>query len=75
MPGPIRRIAERFMKNPQIVKVKTKEMTVQNIEQFYLRSARREKFDVLTRLLDIQYQNLRLFLVVQNAVLTNYHKH
>ena len=32
MPGPIQRMAERFMKDPQIVRVKTKEMTVPSIE-------------------------------------------
>lgn len=36
MPAPIRRMAERFMKDPQIVRVKAKEMTVSSIEQFYV---------------------------------------
>lgn len=36
MPEPIRRIAERFMNDPQLVKVKAKEMTVPNIQQYYL---------------------------------------
>ena len=36
MPGPIQRMAEKFMNDPQIVRVKTKEMTVPSIEQFYL---------------------------------------
>lgn len=36
MPAPIKRIAERFMTNPEHVKVKAKEMTVSNIQQFYL---------------------------------------
>lgn len=36
MPAPIKRIAERFMTEPEHVKVKAKEMTVSNIQQFYL---------------------------------------
>ena len=36
MPDPIRRIAERFMTEPQHIKVKAKEVTMPNIQQFYL---------------------------------------
>ena len=47
MPTPIRKIAEKFMKNPEIVKIQSKEMTVENIEQFFVKSHEREKFDIL----------------------------
>ncbi|WP_412895662.1 DEAD/DEAH box helicase [Bacillus sp. 1P02SD] len=60
MPGPIQRIAERFMKEPKVVKVKTKEMTVPNIQQYYLEVQEKKKFDVLTRLLDIQSPELAI---------------
>ncbi|MDQ0232493.1 DEAD/DEAH box helicase [Metabacillus malikii] len=60
MPDPIRRIAERFMKDPELVKVKAKEMTVPNITQYYLETHERKKFDVLTRLLDIQSPELAI---------------
>ncbi|MCS0543137.1 DEAD/DEAH box helicase, partial [Aeromonas veronii] len=60
MPGPIQRIAERFMKDPQIVKVKAKEVTVPNIQQYYLEVQEKKKFDVLTRLLDIQSPELAI---------------
>ncbi|WP_418909854.1 DEAD/DEAH box helicase [Bacillus pinisoli] len=60
MPGPIQRIAERFMSNPQVVKVKAKEVTVPNIQQFYLEVHEKQKFDVLTRLLDIQSPELAI---------------
>ncbi|RFB10279.1 DEAD/DEAH box helicase [Bacillus sp. HNG] len=60
MPGPIQRIAERFMKDPKVVKVKTKEMTVPNIQQYYLEVQEKKKFDVLTRLLDIQSPELAI---------------
>jgi ATP-dependent RNA helicase DeaD len=48
------------MKDPQIVRVKTKEMTVPSIEQYYLEVIERNKFDVLTRLLDIQSPELAI---------------
>ena len=54
MPGPIRKIAERFMKNPEMVKIKSKAMTVDNIEQFFVKAQEREKFDVLSRILNVQ---------------------
>ena len=59
MPGPIQRMAERFMKDPQIIRVKAKEMTVSFIDQYYVEVQERSKFDVLTRLLDIQSPELR----------------
>jgi ATP-dependent RNA helicase DeaD len=60
MPGPIQRMAEKFMKDPQIVRVKTKEMTVPLIEQYYTEVQEKNKFDVLTRLLDIQSPELAI---------------
>ena len=58
MPGPIQRMAEKFMKDPQIVRVKTKEMTVSSIEQYYLEVMEKNKFDVLTRsILIFNHQN------------------
>jgi len=60
MPTPIRRMAERFMKEPQIVKVKAKEMTVPLIEQYYIETQEKTKFDILTRLLDIQSPELAI---------------
>jgi ATP-dependent RNA helicase DeaD len=60
MPDPIRRIAERFMNEPHIVKVKAKEMTVPNIQQYYLEVQEKKKFDILTRLLDIQAPELAI---------------
>ncbi|PIC79470.1 DEAD/DEAH box helicase [Sporosarcina sp. P18a] len=60
MPAPIRKIAETFMKNPEMVKIKSKEMTVENIEQFFVKSHEREKFDVLSRLLNVQQPELAI---------------
>lgn len=60
MPAPIRRIAERFMQSPEVVKVQAKEMTVPLIEQFFVKVPEREKFDVLSRLLDTQSPELAI---------------
>jgi ATP-dependent RNA helicase DeaD len=60
MPAPIQRMAEKFMRDPQIIRVKTKEMTVPSIEQFYVEVQEKNKFDVLTRLLDIQSPELAI---------------
>lgn len=60
MPDPIRKIAETFMKDPTLVKVKAKEMTVSSIEQYYIDLRENEKFDTLARLLDIQTPELAI---------------
>ena len=60
MPPAIRKIAETFMNNPEVVKIKAKEMTVENIEQFFVKATEREKFDALSRLLDVQKPELAI---------------
>lgn len=60
MPAPIRRIAERFMKSPETVRIEAKEMTVPLIEQFFIKVPEREKFDVLSRLIDTQSPELAI---------------
>ncbi|WP_246288945.1 DEAD/DEAH box helicase [Bacillus haikouensis] len=60
MPDPIRRIAERFMTDPEVIKVKSKEVTVSNIEQYFTKVTEKEKFDVLSRLIDVQSPELAI---------------
>ena len=60
MPRAIQSLAEQFMKNPEIVKVKSKEMTVANTEQVYIETRDSEKFDVLCRLLDFEPPELAI---------------
>ncbi|AGK54356.1 DEAD/DEAH box helicase [Bacillus sp. 1NLA3E] len=60
MPHRIKTLAEKFMKNPELVKVQAKEMTVGNIEQHYLEVQEKQKFDVLCSLLDIQSPELAI---------------
>ncbi|OPY56616.1 MAG: DEAD-box ATP-dependent RNA helicase CshA [Pelotomaculum sp. PtaU1.Bin035] len=54
IPRPIQALAQRFMLNPEVVRINVKEVTVSNTEQYYLELQEKQKFDVLCRLLDIQ---------------------
>ncbi|HAO38858.1 MAG TPA: ATP-dependent RNA helicase, partial [Gammaproteobacteria bacterium] len=54
MPSIIKRVAEKFLNNPKIVKVKTKTETAPNIEQKYcLVGGLSQKLDALTRILEV----------------------
>ena len=54
MPAPIRELAETFLKEPEIVKIKAATVTIDLIEQEYIELPDRQKFDALCRLLDMQ---------------------
>lgn len=56
----IKAIANKFMKEPQIVAVKAKELTVPSIEQVYYEIPEQEKFKLLCRLLDIYNPELAM---------------
>ncbi|TCS94833.1 DEAD/DEAH box helicase [Hazenella coriacea] len=60
MPKDIRALAQKFMKDPTEVKIKTKEVTMPNIEQFYIEMSPKQKFDILCNLLDIQSPELAI---------------
>ncbi len=63
MPKPIQDLARRFMKDPQLIKVKTKEVTVPNTEQYFLEVQEKQKFEVLCRVLDIHSPKLAIVFV------------
>lgn len=58
MPRPIQNLAEKFMKSPELIKIKAKEVTSPSVEQIYYEVNEREKFDVLSRLLDVENPEL-----------------
>ena len=58
MPKPIMRISEKFMKNPEVVQIKSKELTANLIDQYFVRTKENEKFDILCRLIDVQNPEL-----------------
>ncbi len=60
MPKQIQSLAQKFMNNPEIVKVKAKGLTVKNIEQQYVEIPENRKFDVLCNFLDLQSPDLAI---------------
>lgn len=60
MPQRIQALAKKFMSNPQVIAVKSKEMTVENITQQYIEVPEKQKFDVVCRLLDIHAPELAI---------------
>lgn len=53
MPKPILDISNKYLKNPAIIKIKQKELTVSKVKQFYLRVNKDDRTEVLCRLIDI----------------------
>jgi len=60
MPKRIQSLAEKFMFSPEVIRTKSKEVTVPNIEQIYMEVQEKQKFDVLSRLLDIHSPELAI---------------
>lgn len=60
MPPRIQTLAQKFMNNPEIVKIQSKEVTVANIEQHYIEVVEKQKFDTLCRLLDLHSPELAI---------------
>lgn len=54
MPENIQKLAREFMKDPEIVHINPREVTVANIDQEYIEINEAQKMDVLCRLLDVQ---------------------
>ncbi len=65
MPKAIMDIAKKFQNNAEIIKVVRKELTVENIEQYYYEVRPKNKNEVLCRLIDIY--NPRLSVVFCNT--------
>lgn len=60
MPKEIRDIATNLMKSPTEIKVKAKEMTVENINQYFIEVPEKYKFDTLTNHFDIHAPTLAI---------------
>ncbi|MCH8545015.1 MAG: DEAD/DEAH box helicase [Alcanivorax sp.] len=62
MPPPIRKLAQRFLKDPQEITVATKTATVALIKQRYLFINQRDKLDALVRVLETEtFEGVILF--------------
>lgn len=60
MPPNIQRLAQQFLKNPEHVSVIPKQVSAPTIEQAYIEVHERQKFDALTRLLDMESPDLAI---------------
>lgn len=60
MPKAIQSLSQRFLRDPAMISIQSKEVTVPLVEQYYLELQDRQKFDVLCRLLDIQSPELAI---------------
>ncbi len=54
MPAPIVALSARYLRDAQQVTIKAEQLTVANIRQVYYEVGRRDKFEVLTRVLDYE---------------------
>jgi len=52
MPREVRRVAARYLKNPESVNIERQTLTVPTVKQFYINVSEGQKLDVLTRLLE-----------------------
>ena len=60
MPEAIKRIGVKFMHNPEHVKVAAKELTTDLVDQYYIRVKEQDKFDTMTRLMDVDQPELSI---------------
>ena len=60
MPEAIKRIGVQFMKEPEHVKIAAKELTTELVDQYYIRVKEQEKFDTMTRLMDVEQPELAI---------------
>lgn len=60
MPKEIREIATTLMKQPKEIKVKAKEMTVENVDQYFIEIPEKFKFETLNNHLDIYSPDLAI---------------
>jgi len=62
MPPQIKRISQKYLKDPVEVRIKSKTNTAENIEQVYLVVPNRAKFEALARLLETEsYDGILIF--------------
>lgn len=60
MPDSIKRIGVQFMNQPEHVQIEAKELTTELVDQYYIRVKEQEKFDTMTRLMDVEQPELSI---------------
>ncbi|MGH0054115.1 MAG: DEAD/DEAH box helicase [Sphaerochaetaceae bacterium] len=54
MPTPIQHLAERFMQDPEVVRIKQETLTSNLTDQIYVEVRESDKFEALTRIIDME---------------------
>ena len=69
LPEPIRRVSQRFLTDPEHIKIQAKATTVETIDQSYLTvSGMGQKMDALTRILEVEdYDGIIIFVRTRGA--------
>jgi ATP-dependent RNA helicase DeaD len=71
MPAAIRRLAQKYLRDPEEVAIKTKTTTNQNIRQRYLVVSYAQKVDALTRVLEVEnFDGVIVFVRTKNETET-----
>ena len=60
MPGPILEITKKYQRNAENIRIAKKELTVENIEQYYYEVRRSYKDEILSRILDMYNPELSI---------------
>jgi ATP-dependent RNA helicase DeaD len=70
MPDIIRKVAAQFLRDPQLVKIKSKTTTAPTIKQRYWQVSRVHKLDALTRILEVEeFDGLLIFVRTKTATI------
>lgn len=68
MPGPIHRVAKRYLKDPVEIRIKAKTSTVDTINQRYWQVTGMHKLEALTRILEVEeFDAMIIFVRTKNA--------
>jgi len=68
MPGPIHRVAQKYLKDPVDVRIQSKTSTVTTINQRYWQVTGMHKLDALTRILEVEdFDGMIIFVRTKNA--------
>lgn len=70
MPTAIRKVADRFLRDPQLVKIKSNTTTATTIRQRYWQVSGTHKLDALTRILEVEeFDGLLIFVRTKTATI------
>ena len=70
MPGPIKKITERYLKDPKHVKIASKVSTASTIRQRYCQVAGHHKLEALTRIMEVEpFDGVIIFVRTKTATL------